>query len=191
MSDEDRRGSEHGILPHGEWPESFSLLNYEDLSAHYEPMLFKDEASSAPHCQQRSLDLTAAPPFCPLSIDAQPSRLIAEVMKTKVWTATPESTVEEVEHHFETISGLPVVDKDLNVVGVISKKDKASSQPTTKVSEIMSTPAITVDSNQTILEAAILMLKNKVHRIPVTNESNKLVGMVTRTDIFTALEEKA
>eukprot|EP00850_Spirogloea_muscicola_P009893 SM000056S18011 [mRNA] locus=s56:650344:651837:- [translate_table: standard] len=165
MSDEDRRGSEHGILPHGEWPESFSLLNYEDLSAHYEPMLFKDEA--------------------------QPSRLIAEVMKTKVWTATPESTVEEVEHHFETISGLPVVDKDLNVVGVISKKDKASSQPTTKVSEIMSTPAITVDSNQTILEAAILMLKNKVHRIPVTNESNKLVGMVTRTDIFTALEENA
>lgn len=32
-----------GLLPSGEWPENFSLLNYEDLSKHYEPGLFKPE----------------------------------------------------------------------------------------------------------------------------------------------------
>jgi hypothetical protein len=31
------------ILPSGEWPENFSLLNYEDLTKHYEPVLFKSE----------------------------------------------------------------------------------------------------------------------------------------------------
>lgn len=31
------------ILPSGEWAENFSLLNYEDLSKHYEAVLFKPE----------------------------------------------------------------------------------------------------------------------------------------------------
>lgn len=31
------------IFPSGEWAENFSLLNYEDLSKHYEPVLFKPE----------------------------------------------------------------------------------------------------------------------------------------------------
>jgi predicted transcriptional regulator len=39
-----------------------------------------------------------------------------------------------------------------------------------------------------IADAAVLMLKNKIHRIPIVNESNQLVGIVTRTDIFTAME---
>lgn len=34
------------ILPSGEWPENFSMLNYEDLSKHYEPDLFKPEVSA-------------------------------------------------------------------------------------------------------------------------------------------------
>ena len=34
------------ILPSGEWPESFSMLNYEDLSKHYERDLFKPEVSA-------------------------------------------------------------------------------------------------------------------------------------------------
>jgi len=34
---------EGDILPSGEWPESFSMLNYEDLTKHYEPDLFKPE----------------------------------------------------------------------------------------------------------------------------------------------------
>lgn len=35
------------ILPSGEWAENFSLLNYEDLSKHYEPALFKPEVCIA------------------------------------------------------------------------------------------------------------------------------------------------
>lgn len=34
------------ILPSGEWAENFSLLNYEDLTKHYEPALFKPEVGT-------------------------------------------------------------------------------------------------------------------------------------------------
>jgi CBS domain-containing protein len=52
----------------------------------------------------------------------------------------------------------------------------------------MTSPAITLSAEKTVSDAAVLMLKNKIHRIPIVNESNQVVGMVTRTDIFTALE---
>lgn len=38
-------------------------------------------------------------------------------------------------------------------------------------------------------DAAALMLKHKVHRIPIVDIDARVVGMVTRTDIFTALEQ--
>lgn len=157
---------DHGILPSGEWPENFSLLNYEDLSAHYHPIVFKDEAP--------------------------PGKVLGEIMSTKVWYATVEDTLESVKHHFDSVTGLPVIDSEQKVVGVISKKDcaKSSSGLQGRVSEVMSSPAITLSADHTVQDAAVLMLKNKVHRIPVVNDNSQLVGMVTRTDIFSALEEK-
>ena len=42
------------ILPSGEWPENFSLLNYEDLTKHYEPDLFKPEVCMCSACSDLS-----------------------------------------------------------------------------------------------------------------------------------------
>lgn len=39
-------GAKGDVLPSGEWPENFSLLNYEDLSKYYEDVLFKPEVSA-------------------------------------------------------------------------------------------------------------------------------------------------
>lgn len=36
-------GTKGDVLPSGEWPENFSMLNYEDLSKYYEDVLFKPE----------------------------------------------------------------------------------------------------------------------------------------------------
>lgn len=41
------------------------------------------------------------------------------------------------------------------------------------------------------LDAACLMLKHKIHRIPVVDKNAQVIGMVTRTDIFTALEAES
>ncbi|CAN6234269.1 unnamed protein product [Urochloa humidicola] len=56
------------------------------------------------------------------------------------------------------------------------------------VDEVMSSPAITLTPEKTVLEAAALMLKEKVHRIPVVNGQQQVIGIVTRTDVFQALE---
>ncbi|CAK9867393.1 unnamed protein product [Sphagnum jensenii] len=152
------------ILPSGEWPENFSLLNFEDLSKHYEPILFK--------------------------LEAQPSKYLADVMSSIIATASPYQLLEDVHHHFTDISGLPVIDHEYKCVGVLSKKDVKNSAAGLKalVCNVMSTPAITLSAEKTVSDAAVLMLKNKIHRIPIVNESNQLVGIVTRTDIFTAME---
>ncbi|KAG9447637.1 hypothetical protein H6P81_013765 [Aristolochia fimbriata] len=148
----------------GEWPENFSLLNYDDLRAYLEPEIFKDKT--------------------------QPSAFLGEVMSTVIRTATIDQTVEEIKVHFEVVSGLPVVDDGLRCIGVISKKDISSELNTlkSKVGEVMSSPPITLTPEKTVLDAAALMLRKKVHRIPVVNEEGQVVGIVTRTDIFKALE---
>lgn len=120
----------------------------------------------------------------------EPGALLGEVMSTTIRTATVGQTVEEIDHHFEFVSGLPVIDDDFVCIGVVSKKDKAKATDglKSKVGEIMSSPAITLTPNKTVLEAAVLMLKEKFHRIPIVNEGGQVVGMVTRSDIFKALE---
>ncbi|XP_065018517.1 uncharacterized protein LOC135644665 [Musa acuminata AAA Group] len=152
-----------GIIS-GEWPDNMSLINYDDLRAYLETQI--------------------------ISHKTKPSAKLGTVMSTEIRTARPEQTLEEINHKFEVVSGLPVVDDDLRCIGVISKKDKAraSNGLKSKVGEVMSSPAIMLSPEKTVLDAAALMLKKKIHRIPIVNEEQKVVGMVTRTDIFQVLE---
>ncbi|KAJ8467826.1 hypothetical protein OPV22_030378 [Ensete ventricosum] len=152
-----------GIIS-GEWPENMSLINYDDLRAYLETQI--------------------------ISHKTKPSAKLGTVMSTEIRTARPEQTLEEINHEFEVVSGLPVVDDELRCIGVVSKKDKAraSNGLKSKVGEVMSSPAITLSPEKTVLDAAALMLKKKIHRIPILNEEQKVVGMVTRTDIFQVLE---
>ncbi|GAQ79365.1 hypothetical protein KFL_000290150 [Klebsormidium nitens] len=155
--------SDAAPFTHGEWSSTHSILNFEDVMAHYEPMMFKE--------------------------NAQPSTLLSDIMATTVKTAKVTDKVSEITGFFDEISGLPIVSEDLKVVGVVSKKDlEKSSDPNASVGDIMSTPVYTATDSSTVSDAAVLMLKHKVHRIPVVNEADQLVGIVTRTDVFTNLE---
>jgi CBS domain-containing protein len=48
-------------------------------------------------------------------------------MSTIKHTATPDQLLEEVDHCFLTISGLPVINEQLQCIGVLSKKDRAKA----------------------------------------------------------------
>jgi CBS domain-containing protein len=110
-------------------------------------------------------------------------------MSKILYIAFPHQALEEVDRHFTEISGIPVVDDEHRCVGVLSRKDRSKvSDLNAKVKDVMSSPAITLTAEKTVSDAAVLMLKNKIHRIPVVNNEMKVVGIVTRTDIFTALE---
>ncbi|XP_074562240.1 uncharacterized protein LOC141818687 [Curcuma longa] len=83
----------------GEWPENFSLLSYDDLRAYLETQIVGEKM--------------------------QPSATLATVMSTQIRVAKPEQTLGDIDHNFEVVSGLPVVDDQLRCIGVISKKDKS------------------------------------------------------------------
>ncbi|MFF1341984.1 CBS domain-containing protein [Streptomyces sp. NPDC058290] len=96
------------------------------------------------------------------------------------------------------VSGLPVVDDEDRVVGVVSESDllirqaapvaAASSEasPVAEVtaSEVMSTPAVTIHTEETAADAARLMTRRSVERLPVVDEEERLVGIVTRRDLL-------
>jgi CBS domain-containing protein len=149
----------------GEWTENFSLLSYDDLRAYL--------------LSQQTVQV----------VDQHVS-LLWEAMSTPVIVATAEQTLEEVECHFEAVSGLPVVDSSLRCIGVVVKNDRtrASHGSKTKIAEVMTTPAITLSSDRTVTDAAALMLKKKIHRLPIVNQDKQVIGIVTRDDVLRKLE---
>uniref|UniRef100_A0ACD5ZEW1 Uncharacterized protein n=1 Tax=Avena sativa TaxID=4498 RepID=A0ACD5ZEW1_AVESA len=146
----------------GEWPDNFSLVSYDDFRAYLQ--------------SQQQQDAQAG--------DQQRVALLREAMSTPVLMVTAEQTLEEVQGHFQVVSGLPVVDSARRCVGVVVKSD----QPKTKIAQVMTSPAITLSCDKTVTDAAALMLKKKIHRLPIVNQDNQVIGIVTRDDVLRALE---
>ena len=102
----------------------------------------------------------------------------------------------------QNIKILPVMDGG-NLVGIISDRDlkKASPSDATtldmhellfliskiKVRDLMKKPVYTVKPDDTVEEAAALLLEKKISGLPVVDENNRLVGIITRSDIFRVL----
>ena len=59
----------------------------------------------------------------------------------------------------------------------------------THVRDIMSGPIITARAEWTLMECSQVMQKNKIHHLPVSDEHDTLVGLISSTDIFLAVEE--
>jgi len=101
------------------------------------------------------------------------------------------------------IRSLPVVDKKGNLVGIVSDRDlrdAAPSKATTldvyelnyllssmKIKDLMSKNVVFSRPDETVEFAAILMLENKISALPVINDKDALVGIITQTDIFKVL----
>lgn len=59
----------------------------------------------------------------------------------------------------------------------------------TTVREIMSGPIITGNPDWTLMECSQVMQEHHIHHLPVADESGALIGLISATDIFTAVEE--
>ncbi|MGW0205458.1 CBS domain-containing protein [Streptomyces sp. NPDC003233] len=140
---------------------------------------------------------------------------VGSVMATDVVRASYGTPFKEVArllaHH--RISGLPVVDEDQKVIGVISETDLMARQAETPdpyapkrrfravaltpgerrraakaaartAGQLMTEPPVTVRAEDTIVEAARTMAQRRVERLPVVDEEDRLVGIVTRRDLL-------
>jgi CBS domain-containing protein/anti-sigma regulatory factor (Ser/Thr protein kinase) len=113
---------------------------------------------------------------------------IREVMTADVKTATPEMPLAKVLEILRTkrISGLPVVEND-RLVGVLSLEDIVRalqkndlSAPT---SQYMTREVVTAASYDSIVNAISTFTEKQLGRLPVIDENQKLVGMITKGDI--------
>ncbi|WP_392675286.1 CBS domain-containing protein [Streptomyces sp. LN785] len=135
---------------------------------------------------------------------------VGELMTDEVVSVVPATSFKEVAKLLAqyNISGLPVLDEEDQVVGVVSESDlvnrqaarhlvpsdgpdpgtgtgtAVSSRAEFMAAEVMSTPAVTVHADESAADAARLMMRSGVERLPVVDDEDRLVGIVTRRDLL-------
>ena len=102
-------------------------------------------------------------------------------------TVTKEDTLIDVEkicrrYH---ISGLPVVDSDRHLVGMITRRDiKYLNIDSTKVEAVMTKDnLITAQVGTSLEEAKMILWKNRIEKLPIVDNQYRLVGLITSKDI--------
>ncbi|MET9550319.1 CBS domain-containing protein [Streptomyces sp. NPDC006627] len=141
-------------------------------------------------------------------------RTVGEVMTGEVVQAHPGTSAVQLarlltSHH---ISGLPVVDDDDKVVGVVSQTDltrretvdgrvapglgrrlrplkrivrtRRATPPALTADRLMTSPAVTVHPEQRVVDAARIMEGRHIDRLPVVDEEDRLIGITTRRDLL-------
>jgi CBS domain-containing protein len=132
--------------------------------------------------------------------------MTSDVVRVREATSFKQVAALLAQHR---ISGVPVVDDDEKVVGVLSESDlmarqareegaaprrrlllrPASRRAAVKAEaltarQLMSTPAVTVHADDSIAFSARAMADHRVERLPVLDEEERLVGIVTRRDVL-------
>ena len=84
--------------------------------------------------------------------------------------------------------------KEYGIVTTTDIRDKIGAEgrnpAETTAREIMSGPIITGRAEWTLAECSRIMQKNKFHHLPIADDGGMLIGMISATDIFMAVEEQ-
>jgi acetoin utilization protein AcuB len=89
---------------------------------------------------------------------------------------------------------VPVLDAENKLAGVLAERDLLLAamhylQSAIEVSEIMHRQVVTATPDMPISEAAMLMVNNNIGGLPVVDGNQRVVGIITETDIFRAFVE--
>lgn len=89
------------------------------------------------------------------------------------------------------IGGIPVVDEDNHLVGIVTNRDlRFERRLDKKIDEVMTCENLVTTHQQTDLTAAAQILqKNKIEKLPVVDGNNRLVGLITYKDITKAKDK--
>jgi CBS-domain-containing membrane protein len=137
-------------------------------------------------------------------------RRVRDVMTAKVVSARRDTPYKELVRLLAErgVSGLPVLDDQDRVVGVVSEADllvkpahpanhfqryflqrkrdrlERAKAHGAVAAELMSYPAVTIGPDATVAEAARLLRKHLVKRLPVVDPQGRLLGIVSRGDVL-------
>ena len=129
--------------------------------------------------------------------------LVREWMASDVLTVDENTSMMKALHLMKenNIRRLPVIARG-SLVGIISDRDLKEASPSKattldvhelyyllaeiKVKEIMTKNPLTIQQDETVERAAVIMLEHKVSGLPVLNKKGDLVGIITQSDVFRA-----
>ena len=128
---------------------------------------------------------------------------VKDIMTNRVVAVRSDASYREMATLLRAhrVSGLPVVDADGIVVGVVSETDlltkragagRPGRQPRRKhlataeltAADLMSEPAVTTSPDELVSSVARLMSERKLRRVPVTDRRGRLVGIVCQSDVL-------
>jgi CBS-domain-containing membrane protein len=128
---------------------------------------------------------------------------VKDVMTTNVAAVGPDASYQDMIAVLRThrVSGLPVVDADGVVLGVVSETDLLARRPMTgrqgwlprrrhmtvaelSAGDLMTEPAVTTSPDELVSSVARLMSSRKLRRLPVVDRRGHLVGIVCRSDVL-------
>jgi CBS-domain-containing membrane protein len=137
-----------------------------------------------------------------------------DIMTKQVFSVKKDTSLKEVAELMaeKSVSGVPVIMEDGKVTGIISEKDFLAGMGSEhkahfmafvadclqgkgcaafpvrlqKAEDIMTSPAIIVREDATVVEISNIFFEKNINRVPVTDREGKLLGIVSRADIVRA-----
>jgi CBS domain-containing protein len=137
---------------------------------------------------------------------------VGDVMTTKVLAVAPDTDFRKIATTFREnrVSACPVVNAAGQVLGVVSEADllhkaaetefpagpirlqwklsEKSKATAVTADQLMSSPAVTIHADAPVTAAAKTMQDRSLKRLPVVDEGDKLIGIVSRVDVLSVYE---
>ncbi len=120
---------------------------------------------------------------------------VENIMETEVITVRKDTPVyEAIELLSENyITGLPVVNDDMTIAGIITEKDVltllyANVPGESKVEDFMSKDVVSFDISESMIDVTDCFIKHHFRRVPIVADG-KLVGIVSKKDIIAYILE--
>jgi CBS-domain-containing membrane protein len=128
---------------------------------------------------------------------------VADLMTIDPIAVSVDASIEEAEDLLRRhrITGLPVVDPNGTLVGVISQTDLLylalprvqalirHRNRGIRVGEVMSTPAVTIDASASLRDAAQVMNNERLHRLVAVGAHGRPIGVIAAMDFVTLAAE--
>lgn len=125
------------------------------------------------------------------TMDETDDLFVASLMSTDLKTVTPDTLVEEAADMMldNVVGSVIVVDEDDELAGILTRTDfvaiVAGQKPKdqTPVSEYMTTDVLTAQGGDSIRDVADRMVEAGIHHMPVVDEEEGVIGMITTSDL--------
>ncbi|MFC5735262.1 CBS domain-containing protein [Cytobacillus gottheilii] len=119
--------------------------------------------------------------------------VLVEDILTPIEDTTILRTTDTVEDWFTynrqtTHSRFPVVDHNGKVYGMVTSKDVMGRDPHTSIEKIMTKNPMTVGGKTSVASSSHMMVWEGIELLPVVDDANKLIGIISRQDVLKALQ---